>query len=329
MPKGAFISVVIPSRNAEATIGECLRAALGSSHGSFEVVVVDDASTDGSKEIVRGFPCRLVELKEHAGVSKARNKGAENSKGDILLFIDADCLLEKDALSIIAGSMDGGTVLGGTYTPIPFDSSSFFSTFQSIFVNYHETRGEPDYIAAHCLAIDKNAFNEVGGFIEDSYMGVAAGVEDVELSHRLRKAGYRLRMNSKPLVRHVFNFDFRKSMANAYRKSMVWTRYSLSNKDWLRDSGTASRGLKVNVLSYFVVALLALLFLAGIPYALLPIPFFAALGIMVNGGLISSFYRVKGFFFAFRASAYYFLVYPLAVGLGSFAGLLKYLGRRK
>lgn len=326
MPNAKLISIIIPNQNGEATIGECLKAAFESDHGNFEVVVVDDASSDGSLDIIKKFPAKLVELKEHAGVSRARNTGAKNSGEDILLFIDADCVLEKDALALVERSMSGGTpVIGGTYAPIPFDSQNFFSTFQSIFINYNETKGEPDYIAAHCLAVDRKVFDEVGGFIEDSYMGIAAGVEDVEFSHRLRRAGYTLKMEPEILVRHFFNFDFRGSMLNAFKKSRVWTMYSLNNKDVFRDSGTASRGLKFNVFVYFFSMFLILTYLVGADIVLAGIPLLAVLNVHLNRGLLRAFYRAKGPLFTVKTGAYYFLIYPLAVGLGSLTGMWKYL----
>lgn len=326
MPDAKLISVIIPNHNGEATIGDCLRAAFESDYSSFEVVVVDDSSSDGSLDIIKKFPAKHIELKEHAGVSRARNTGAKNSDGDILLFIDADCMLEKDALALVGHSMSDGTpVIGGTYTPIPSDSQNFFSTFQSIFINYNETKGEPDYIAAHCLAIERKAFEESGGFIEGSYMGVAAGIEDIEFSHRLRRAGYSLKMNPDILVRHFFNFNFYKSMKNAFKRSKVWTMYSLTNKDVFKDSGTASRGLKFNVFAYFTSIFLALICIAGTDVALAGILFLAVLNVHLNRGLLAAFYKTKGFFFTVKAGAYYFLIYPLAVGLGSLTGMWKYL----
>jgi len=252
-------------------------------------------------------------------VSVARNAGAKNSNSDILLFIDSDCLIKEGALALVENSINDETpIIGGTYTPIPFDPGNFFSTFQSIFINYNETKGGPDYIAAHCLGIKREVFLESGGFIEDSYMGVAAGVEDVELSHRLRGSGYKLKINPKILVRHIFNFNFYKSMANAYKKSKIWTIYSLHNKDFFKDSGTASIGLKFNVFCYFSSILFALFFIFGIPIVF-------TINILLNRGLIAAFYKTKGLFFTIKASAYYFLIYPFAVGLGALAGLVKYV----
>ncbi|MBU2560047.1 glycosyltransferase [archaeon] len=320
MSSKARVSVIVPNRSGEETIEECLKAAFTSDFKNFEVVLVDDASTDNSLEIVSNYPVKLIELKEHAGVSAARNTGARNANGDVLLFIDADCILEPDALALVERSVSDETpIIGGTYTRIPFDSKNFFSTFQSIFINYSETRAAaPDYIAAHCLAIKREVFEKSKGFIEDSYIGVAAGVEDVEFCHRLKKAGYTLKMNPDILVRHIFNFNFSRSMKNAFKKSRIWTMYSLHNKDVLSDSGTASRGLKFNVVCCFSSIVFALFFIWGIP-------FMFTINVLLNLGLIEAFYRTKGLSFAIKASAYYFLVYPIAVGLGALAGAGKYI----
>lgn len=324
-----FISVVIPCHNSEDTLDECLKAVFTSEYRNFEVVVVDDASSDRSREIMKRYPCRIIGLDEQVGVSRARNLGVDNSRGEVVLFIDSDCLLQRNSLAMVNKSFeDGAEVLGGSYTPIPGDSENFFSIFQSVFVNYHETQEDPDYIAAHCLAMEKKAFQEIGGFIEDSYIGFEAGVEDVELSHRLLKEGYRLRMNPGLLVKHIFNFTLWGSLRNAYKKSRLWTMYSLRNKNLLRSSGTASMGLKLNVAVYFAAAFLVLASLLAGQASLIILPALVAVNIYYNRGLLRAFYRAKGPIFALKSASYYFLVYPIAVGIGALIGVLEYVGKR-
>ncbi len=99
------ISVIIPNRNGAATIGKCVMAALASRHHDFEVIVVDDGSEDNSAEVIKGLPCRLIRLAEHGGAAKARNTGARHSRGDVLFFTDADCLLQPDSLAITRETM--------------------------------------------------------------------------------------------------------------------------------------------------------------------------------------------------------------------------------
>jgi len=292
-----LLSVIIPNYNGGAAIGKCLEAAFSSKYSRFEVIVVDDCSTDDSVEIIKKFPCTLVQLREHSGASRARNAGAEQGKGEILFFIDADCVVREDTLSLAVKSISGreNTVIGGTYTRIPYDDT-FFSTFQSVFVNYSETKKErPDYIATHAMVIDSGLFKKTGGFSE-VFLPI---LEDVEFSHRLRRLGHRLEMHPDILVRHIFNFTFLKSLRNAFRKSFFWTRYSLENKDLFRDSGTASTELKVNVACFFLSALLIFLYLfSGKAGILAALPFIFLLNIFANKGLIAAFYQSKGSFFA-------------------------------
>jgi glycosyltransferase involved in cell wall biosynthesis len=318
-----FISVVIPNHNGSKTIGKCLKAVLSSKYDCFEVIVVDDSSSDSSVDIISEFPCRLIRLEKHAGASRARNTGAKNSSGEIIFFIDADCIVAEDTLSLtqkaIAAQKD--TVIGGSYTPLPYDSN-FFSVFQSVFINYFELkRKEPDYIATHSMAIGKSIFEKNNGFPEE-FLPI---IEDVEFSHRLRRSGYKLLMAPDVLVRHIFNFTLKKSLRNAFRKSRYWVMYSLSNKDVFKDSGTASQELKVNVLSYSLIMLSLLLYASFANRFFLVLPLMTVcFNLYINKNLLGAFYRAKGVFFAILASLYYTLIYPLAVGAGSLTGMIQY-----
>ena len=321
------ISVIIPNYNGGRTIGKCLEALFASSYNSFEVVVVDDCSTDGSREIIGRFPCRLITLGDRYGASKARNIGAQNSSGEVLFFIDADCIVQEDTLSLVDRAVDGdrGVVVGGTYTCLPFDDS-FFSTFQSVFIHYSETKREnPDYVASHAMAMGRELFAKSGGFPED-FMPI---IEDVEYSHRLRRSGSTLRMDASILVRHVFEFTLLKSLGNAFRKSMYWTAYSLKNRDLLTDSGTASIELKTNVLSFFLVLCFVLLFFFfNKPLLLVAALSVFAFNLYANRSFLATLGQAKGFSFQVPAALYYVSVYPLPVGAGSLAGIIKYfLGR--
>ena len=319
-----FISIVIPNYNGSSTIGTCLEAALKSGYECFEVVVVDDCSTDGSVEIIARHPCRLIRLTKHAGASAARNKGAENSRGDLLFFTDADCLIREDALSLAdkASAAEPGAVIGGTYTPLPYDSG-FFSAFQSIFIHYSETRKiEPDYIATHAMVVDRAVFKASGGFKEDDFFPI---LEDVEFCHRLRGLGMRFIVNPQIQVMHVFNFTFIKSIRNAFRKSLYWTAYSLGNRDLLADSGTASVELKINGLCLFLSGLLALFFFLTHERGwLVAVPFVFGLNLFFSRRMIGLFYSARGPRFTLVAALYYTIVYPLPVIAGGLAGVIKH-----
>lgn len=99
-----FISVVIPLYNKEKSIAQSLKSVLDQTYTNFEIVVVDDGSTDKSVEVVKDIGDDRIQLlgQSNAGPSKARNTGVKNSKGDWIVFLDADDELLPDALSIFA-----------------------------------------------------------------------------------------------------------------------------------------------------------------------------------------------------------------------------------
>lgn len=320
-----LVSIIIPVRNGEGTIVRCLEAAFASDYETFEVIVVDDGSNDRSAELIRSFPCKLIQLPAPAGASRARNVGVSHCRGNILFFTDADCLLNGDSVALAVERLsvaNRNVVLGGTYTVRPADNR-FFSAFQSAFINYFESRGDggPDYIATHAMALYAHTFRASRGFAEH-YLPI---LEDVEYSHRMRKNGHRLVIDPRIQVRHIFDYSFADSVRNGFRKAKYWTIYSIDNKDLLADSGTASRALKINTATLFGSVLVALLVLATGKASLSTIiVVLMALNITVNRDLLRAFYRARGAGFALAATAYYLLVYPLAVGAGGLAGVLCY-----
>ena len=321
-----LVSVIIPNRNRANTIGKCLAAAHESHHVDFEIIVVDDASEDNSIEVIERYSCKLVRMERHVGAAQARNAGASHSRGRMLFFTDADCLMQPDTLALAAATLAGAgsnAIVGGSYTPAPYDRR-FFSRFQSVFVNYFETRRAPeaDYIATHALAVDASVFHQHRGFAED----VRPILEDVEFSHRLRRAGCRLMMNPAIQVQHIFDYSLIRSLRNAYTKSLYWTAYAIGNRDLLADSGTASAGLKLNVGAFACDALLLLGYvLTGRSVLFAFMATVLAFGAFANRGLLLAFHRAEGLGFALPAALYYLLLYPLAVGVGAGAGMLRYL----
>lgn len=322
-----FLSIIIPNRNDSATLGRCLRAACAHRDEGVEVIVVDDGSTDSSVDIAGQFPCTLLRLGRRAGAGAARNAGASAAKGDHLFFIDADCILLMDTLTAVRRAVKEhpDSVIGGTYTPDPADGD-FFSVFQSVFIHYNETRlPEPDYIASHTLVIGADAFRASGGFPE-RFLPM---IEDVEFSHRLRRAGHRLVMAQDILVQHIFNFTLRRSLANAYRKARYWTSYLLQSGGAFTDSGTASLGLKVNVAAFMAVtAILLAAALSGLPYVAVLAALPAAVAAAANRRLLRSFRQARGSVFALGAALYYLLLYPAPVAAGALTASLQHLAGR-
>ena len=97
MPK---VSVIIPTYNRARILGEAIDSVLSQRYNDFELIVVDDGSTDGTEELVASYLPRLTYLyQEHQGVSAARNRGIASARGEYLSFLDSDDLWIKDKLS--------------------------------------------------------------------------------------------------------------------------------------------------------------------------------------------------------------------------------------
>jgi hypothetical protein len=218
-------------------------------------------------------------------------------------------------------------VLGGTYTPSPFDGD-FFSAFQSIFIHHFETKRQvPDYVASHAMVVDAELFRRSGGFIEGSRMGIAPSLEDVEFSHHLRRTGCELAMDPDLQVQHIFRFSLWRSVGNAVRKARWWTMYSMANRDLLADSGTASLELKTNVGACLAQAfLLAAAQVGAVGWPLAAIPPILAVNLAVNRRLVGAWLRARGPSFAALATLYYVTIYAAAVGIGAAVGALRYPG---
>src|SRR5262245_3912525 len=95
------ISVIIPAHNEEAYLAGTLAALRRQSHPAYEIIVVANGCTDHTAEVARGGCDQLITLSQR-GLSAARNSGARRAQGELLVFLDADTLLERDALQIIA-----------------------------------------------------------------------------------------------------------------------------------------------------------------------------------------------------------------------------------
>src|ERR1700676_3628629 len=101
------VSVIIPVFNAARTIEQAIESVRAQSFTDFEIVAVDDGSTDGSIEILRrcGYPARVLQQKNH-GPSAARNLGIANSTGEYLGFLDADDWWKPELLARMVAALD-------------------------------------------------------------------------------------------------------------------------------------------------------------------------------------------------------------------------------
>lgn len=316
------LSIIIPVKNRKALVEGLLENLYrdGPLPEDWEVIIVDDSSSEPIADVVKKYGCRYIRLRRPSGASVARNTGAKIAQGRILFFSDSDCSFDRTVPQRVIRKLESlgrGYILGGTYRPEPLDRG-FFSEFQSLFIHYSETRLAPqaDYIATHAMAIYRDDFLALGGFREN-WLPM---IEDVEFSHRAKKQGMTLIIDPQLQVGHHFGFSLWGSLKNAFRKAHYWSIYSFMNKDILGDSGTASRGLKFTVLCAWLSS--GMLLLMGLKGLFVSIPLMVSCCFYCRG-LVKTFLRYKGPLWAFAGSLYWFFLYPLPVGSGAISGAIR------
>ena len=214
-------SVVIPAFNEQATIEKCVRSVLACDNSDFEVIVVDDGSSDRTLETLNGIDDpRLLVLQNETrqGPPGSRNRGVERSTGDLLLFLDADGYVEPDWIKQHvqlhergAGDVIGGGILGinstligkadtfcAWWTSVPFSGDRVLRRF---------------HLPTNNLSVTREVFDRIGPFDES----LSTGGEDALFSHHAIRAGLKVFFKSDLCAYHYDRNDWASFMAHHAR----------------------------------------------------------------------------------------------------------------
>lgn len=175
--KNIFFSIVIPLYNKENYIVDAINSILNQSHSNFEVIVVNDGSTDNSKQRVLAFDDKRIKLinQKNQGVSKSRNRGIKSAKGKYIAFLDADDKWKKNFLSNIVSLINKypNAAAYGTAYEIEYSDNKTkkikFKTlpnnWQGIIEDYFKEAVKGREILWTCTTVvSKNIFDEIGLF---------------------------------------------------------------------------------------------------------------------------------------------------------------------
>jgi glycosyltransferase involved in cell wall biosynthesis len=334
------ISVVIPVHNGAATLPECLGAARASAFDSFEVVVVDDASTDGSAEIAERHGCRTVRLRTRSNAAGARNAGAKKTHGHVIFFTDADVVLPRDGLRRVWDDLQRHpevVAVQGIYRS-PGRDPTAASRYQNDYYHYFCRRIKGPYtsvFATWCAAVKPVAFWDAGGF--DERIG-GATVEDEELGYELVERGHRILLDRDLLVEHLARYSLwgllgrrfrmaRSQVKSALRKAPVrlFRRYANLGHNLTHHSRKTLLSIPV---SFAVAAQLIRVALSPSVSALLWCVGAVAVLTLLAGEFLVHVARAHGLRAVLTTIVLLWLD-MLSVGLGLVAGAIEYaLGRR-
>jgi len=270
-----MISIIVPAFNAEKTIPYCIKSLIAQkSKEKFEIIIVDDGSTDSTPTVVKKFKKAKLISQKNKGPAAARNNGVKHARGEIIVFVDSDCIAEKNWLEEMALPFKNPKVVGvqGTYKSRQRELIARFEQLRIMQRHERMQRQESiDFIASFSAAFRKNAFLQVGGF--DEAYPMASG-EDTDLSFKLAEKGRKMVFAPKAIVWHSHPVSFWKYLrVKFYRAFWRIPLYKRHSKKLAKDSYT-SRVIKAQMLLavFGIASLILALALTGywvVPFSLL------------------------------------------------------------
>lgn len=311
----SFVSVIVPVYNGGEKLRQCLDGIFENDYHPFEVIVVDDGSTDDSAALGRRAGARVLPTnKARSGPAHARNLGAAEAQGDILLFVDADVVIKPNTISRVANGFELDpdiTALFGSYDDEPGETN-FLSQYKNLQHHFVHQNSNPEASTfwAGLGAVRAHAFERLGGFDAERY--AIPSIEDIEFGVRIRKAGHRVRLDKSIQGKHLKRWGIVSLLqTDIFCRAVPWSRLILTSQGMINDLNlkTADRACSLLVSMAMLVAALSL----WTPWLLLML-----VGILLSIWLLNL--PIFQFFYKKRGLGFALLTFPLQLGYFFYSG---------
>jgi GT2 family glycosyltransferase len=209
LQRAPFVSIIVCSYNGAPTLAACLDSLGKLNYPEYEVILVDDGSTDNTASIAAQFPqVRYIHQSNH-GLSHARNTGAAAAKGEVLAYTDSDCMVDADWLYYLIATLLSGSYAGVGGPNVTPPAQNWIQACVAAAPGGPSHVLLTDTIAEHIpgcnMAFHRWAFDSVGGFDPEYHK---AG-DDVDFCWRLQQAGYVIAFSPTAIVWHHRRFTLR------------------------------------------------------------------------------------------------------------------------
>jgi len=310
MPPTPYMSIIIPVYNGGDHFRCCLEALGQATFTDWELIVVDDGSTDESLALAKEFGALTWQTEGRQGPARARNEGARLASGHLLVFIDADCAILPDTLAKIAQNFAAHPQLDalfGSYDDEP-GTTNFVGQYKNLFHHYihQHSSAQASTFWTGCGAIKRTRFLALKGFNPRRYS--RPSIEDIDLGYRLKQAGGQIRLAREVQVKHLKAWTLTSLLkSDILDRGIPWTRLILAGHVFTSDLNLQTHN-RISVVAIYglLLALVAALFQ--------PIALLIALGLMflllwLNWSLYRFFYDKRGLGFALRVVPLHWLYY--------------------
>jgi glycosyltransferase involved in cell wall biosynthesis len=268
-----MISFIVPAHNEELclprtldVINEIARIA----GQPYELIVVDDASTDATAEIARQRQATVVKV-NHRHIAATRNSGAKAARGERLFFVDADTLITPGAINSALQWMDKGAIGGGALTKFEGSVPLYANLLMSWLGFFIKLAGISGGAFMFCT---RDAFNKVGGFNEKLY-----GAEDAAISSAFKREGRFVIINERLFTsgRRLRAMSGLATLATLVRVAFLpseLTRRSSVEKIWYNSNRTEDNHTSYSLAKRLsnAIAFLILVVLVTLPLWIIPWP---------------------------------------------------------
>jgi GT2 family glycosyltransferase len=284
------LSVVVPVHNGGRTLADTLAEIRASElpREAYELIVVDDASTDGSQAVAARYADVLVRLSGRPrGAAYARNRGAEQARGAVVAFVDADVGVRDDTLPQLLAAFDDDDIVAASAVN---DGTGHRGRFTSEYWNLLHAYGATRYASAvaqfhaSCGAVRRNEFISAGMFNE--WLFREPSVEDVEMAERLRASGKRVCVERDVAFAHRASGGLAAVLGAVWRLSVHKSR----TLGWRATRGTAP-GHVVHTLTRAEFGLFGFwVEQRGMMFAIAATPLHVFVKIVAAGGLLAGWF---------------------------------------
>ncbi|MGH7045560.1 MAG: glycosyltransferase [Stellaceae bacterium] len=200
-----LVSILVPAYNAAPYLAETLESALDQTFRSFEIIVVDDGSTDTTRAVAEAYRSRGVVVlgQSHSGAAAARNRALRIARGRLIALLDSDDLWEPDCLATLVGFLDSNPEVSIAFCDSRFFGESKFAgrSYQEVYppsppITFAKVAGHVSHICLDAI-LRREVFDRIGMFDEQ-----LRAVEDFDLWLRALHAGCRFEPIARVLVRY-------------------------------------------------------------------------------------------------------------------------------
>lgn len=239
-------SVIIPTYNAQKTLPDLISSLKNQTYDQpFEIIMVDDCSTDKTVEIARQYHVKILESSQNRGPAVCRNTGVKHARGEFLVFTDSDCRVAENWLMHIGRRFSGeelealmgklqlpsSTYMGDAISALGFPAGGSIGFDKIWRVDDH---GFTESLSTCNCALRKDIFNKVGGFDETFPY---PGGEDTLLAYTLRNHGFRIKYCPEVIVHHEPRTQFTDFIRWQFRRggsSYIFSKKITQQSDFIK-----------------------------------------------------------------------------------------------